>query len=188
MSRDMSRDMTERIAVRLNPALALNVGAAALGITVLLLRGVTWASVGATGLVGVIGLVPAMAQRERVRTLRWLLIASVGIAAFALGRTLSGGPGIQADTLGKLSLVVAAVCEEAFFRRFLYGLIEPRSAFAAAAITTVLFALVHLPMYGIRAMPIDLAAGALLAWQRWASGTWTASAVTHVFVNLIQIG
>jgi hypothetical protein len=33
-------------------------------------------------------------------------------------------------------------------------------------------------------MPIDFAAGLVLGWQRWATGTWTAPAATHVFANL----
>jgi hypothetical protein len=36
-------------------------------------------------------------------------------------------------------------------------------------------------------MPVDLAAGVLLGWQRWATGSWTASAVTHAAANVLMV-
>jgi membrane protease YdiL (CAAX protease family) len=51
----------------------------------------------------------------------------------------------------------------------------------------VAFALVHLPGYGVSAFPINLAAGLLLGWQRWASGGWSAPALTHIAANLLQL-
>jgi hypothetical protein len=37
--------------------------------------------------------------------------------------------------------------------------------------------------YGVAAS-VDLGAGLLLSWQRWASGTWTVPAATHAAANL----
>jgi hypothetical protein len=37
------------------------------------------------------------------------------------------------------------------------------------------------------ALPIDLAAGAVLGWQRWATGSWAVPAVTHVVANLLMV-
>ena len=51
----------------------------------------------------------------------------------------------------------------------------------------MLFALVHLPAYGVVALPVDLGAGLLLSWQRWASGTWTVPAGTHAFANVLAV-
>jgi CAAX prenyl protease-like protein len=51
----------------------------------------------------------------------------------------------------------------------------------------VLFALVHVPVYGISALPVDLGAGALFGWQRAVSGSWSAPAATHVFANLMAV-
>ena len=42
--------------------------------------------------------------------------------------------------------------------------------------SALLFAAVHVPLYGVAALPVDLGAGLLLSWQRWASGTWTVPA------------
>ena len=49
------------------------------------------------------------------------------------------------------------------------------------------FALVHLPAYGVAAMPVDLGAALLLSWQRYASGRWTVPAVTHAVANLLAV-
>jgi hypothetical protein len=41
--------------------------------------------------------------------------------------------------------------------------------------------------YGAAALPLDLGAGLVLAWQRWASGRWTVPASTHAFANLLAV-
>ncbi|MDR7512393.1 MAG: CPBP family glutamic-type intramembrane protease, partial [Armatimonadota bacterium] len=83
--------------------------------------------------------------------------------------------------------LVAAVAEEAFFRRLLYGWLEPLGPIAAIGLAAIAFAAVHVPAWGPAALPVDLAAGVLFGWQRWASGTWTAPAATHVAANLLQV-
>ena len=51
--------------------------------------------------------------------------------------------------------------------------------------SAVLFALVHVTVYGLWVFPLDLAAGLVFGWQRWVSGSWRPSAVTHVVANLL---
>jgi membrane protease YdiL (CAAX protease family) len=51
----------------------------------------------------------------------------------------------------------------------------------------VLFAAVHVPLYGWAALPVDLGAGLLLGWQRHASGTWLVPAATHAVANLLVV-
>jgi len=53
--------------------------------------------------------------------------------------------------------------------------------------SATLFALVHLPAYGTAALPVDLGAGLLLSWQRFASGRWTVPAATHAVANLLAV-
>jgi membrane protease YdiL (CAAX protease family) len=53
--------------------------------------------------------------------------------------------------------------------------------------SALLFALVHLPFYGMAAFPVDLGAGLLFGWQRWSSGTWTVPAATHAAANLMVV-
>jgi membrane protease YdiL (CAAX protease family) len=57
----------------------------------------------------------------------------------------------------------------------------------AIACSALLFGLVHVPAYGIAALPVDVGAGLLLGWQRWASGTWTVPAATHAFANAVVV-
>jgi membrane protease YdiL (CAAX protease family) len=118
---------------------------------------------------------------------RWVVL-TVGLGA-VLSSTLAAGlpppAPLAAAALPMNSL--AAVSEEAFFRRFLYGRLVTLGAIPAVAGSAVLFALVHLPAYGLAALPIDLAAGVLLSWQRWAAGSWTVPAATHVAANLMAV-
>lgn len=82
---------------------------------------------------------------------------------------------------------LAAVAEEAFFRRFVFGALAPGGAALALGGSAVLFAAVHVTVYGFWVLPIDLAAGLVLSWQRWASGSWGVPALTHVLANLMVV-
>jgi membrane protease YdiL (CAAX protease family) len=83
--------------------------------------------------------------------------------------------------------LVAAVAEEALFRRAAYARLLRFGALAAVTGSAALFAAVHLPAYGVAALPVDLGAGLLLSWQRWAAGTWTVPAATHAFANVAAV-
>lgn len=110
-------------------------------------------------------------------------VGAMAVATFLTGPVIPVRLGPQALGLNSL----AAVSEEAFFRRFLYGRLVRVGAVAAVAATALLFALVHLPAYGPAAFWVDLGAGVLLSWQRWASGTWAVPAATHVVANLLVV-
>lgn len=116
------------------------------------------------------------------------MVAIAGLAALALASVLTG-PGIPVRAgAAAISLnVLAAVSEEAFFRRALYGRLVRFGAPAAVVVSALAFALVHLPPYGTAAFPVDLGAGLLLSWQRWASGTWLVPAATHAAANLLAV-
>jgi membrane protease YdiL (CAAX protease family) len=53
--------------------------------------------------------------------------------------------------------------------------------------SAVLFAVVHLSIYGPWSLPVDVAAGLLLSWQRLASGSWHVPAVTHALANVLVV-
>ena len=128
-------------------------------------------------------LVPTRADRPRLRPSLVLAIGlgGVGLAVLAAGRPIQAPLGITAALLS----VLAAVAEEALFRRAAYGWLERYGAAVAVAGSALLFALIHVPLYGGAAFPVDLGAGLLLSWQRWASGTWTVPAATHAAANLL---
>jgi membrane protease YdiL (CAAX protease family) len=111
-------------------------------------------------------------------------VAGVGAAAVAAGRPAAVPFGSWALPLSML----AAVAEEAFFRRTAYAAIERRGGAAAAVlVTSFAFAAIHVPLYGVAALPVDLGAGLLFGWQRWETGDWTVPAATHVAANLIAV-
>jgi membrane protease YdiL (CAAX protease family) len=177
-------------AVAVAPAVALAVAGSALLLLRLRLIGYPSAPVlfaGIYALVGVASLaVPIGPQDDRRLSPAGVLALGVGAIAVA---TALGGPAVpvrlgpQAVALNSL----AAISEEAFFRRFLFGRRAALGAVTAGAATALLFALIHLPAYGLAAFWVDVGAGVLLSWQRWASGTWTVPAATHVAANLLVV-
>ncbi len=113
---------------------------------------------------------------------------ALGVAAFGAARLLAGGHAPARFTLQVvLANTLAAVAEEAWFRRLCFGLLAPAGPVIAIAGSAVLFASVHVATYGFWILPLDLAAGALLGWQRAVSGSWGASAVTHAIGNVLVL-
>ena len=136
----------------------------------------------------IVGLAWPVPRERAVPLLTMLLAVGIGIGAFALGRLIGGGTAPAALTTKIVALnTLAAVGEEAFFRRFVYGALVPSGPVLAVAGSALLFALVHVTVYGAWVLPIDIAAGVLLGWQRWATGSWRAPAVTHVIANVLVV-
>jgi membrane protease YdiL (CAAX protease family) len=128
-------------------------------------------------------------ERPQARApLGWGVALGVGVIGVALAG-VAGGP-VADRRVGALAgglAVLAGVAEEALFRRLLYDRLLRFGVVTAVAGTAVVFALVHLPAYGLVAMPVDLGAALLLSWQRYASGRWTVPAVTHAVANLLAV-
>ncbi|HEV2281340.1 MAG TPA: CPBP family intramembrane glutamic endopeptidase [bacterium] len=160
------------------------------GSTALALRPpATVASVAITLAVGAIGgatPVPRPARADPHGRLGWPAVTALGIAAFAAARVLQHPVAPNLTPLAVAATAVAGVAEELLFRRLLYGALAVYGTALAVAGSAAVFAAVHVPAYGIGALPVDLAAGLLFGWQRWASGSWTASAVTHAAANVLQ--
>jgi len=188
----------------------------AAGVAFLLLRPALWELPGAAAVLaaGYLALAAAAAmgaggdgawpeaRAARPGPLAWPVVLAVGLAG-VVAVALAAGPAfaLRADATAVGLDAVAAVAEEALFRGVLYGLLYglldrgARAALSrwrlpaalAVAGSAVLFALVHVPLYGAAAVPVDLGAGLLLAWQRWASGRWTVPAATHAVANLLAV-
>jgi membrane protease YdiL (CAAX protease family) len=117
-----------------------------------------------------------------------LLVAAIGLGAIAAGiRAAGAAPPLPIVAWTVPLSVLAAVAEEALFRRFVYAELARVSVALAVGGSALLFALVHLPVYGAASFPLDLGAGLLLSWQRWASGTWTVPAASHAAANLLAV-
>jgi membrane protease YdiL (CAAX protease family) len=129
--------------------------------------------------------VPATKERPRVPP---SFVLGIGVASIVFASTIAGPsvPTPHASLALPLSLL-AAVAEEALFRRVAYARLARFGALVAVAGSAILFGMVHLPAYGVAALPVDLGAGVLFGWQRWASGTWLVPAGTHAFANVVAI-
>jgi len=115
-------------------------------------------------------------------------VLAIGIGAFLVGRILvMGSPPASATALAVGLNTLAAVAEEAFFRRLVYGALLASGPGAALVGSAVLFAAVHVTVYGLWVLPLDLAAGLIFGWQRQATGSWGVPAVTHVVANLLVV-
>jgi membrane protease YdiL (CAAX protease family) len=111
-----------------------------------------------------------------------------GFGAVVVAANLSGSRVPLPWSAAALPLsLLAAVAEEALFRRLAYARLESFGAAVAIVGSAALFGLVHVPAYGLSALPVDVGAGLLFGWQRWASGTWTVPAATHAVANAIVV-
>lgn len=134
----------------------------------------------------------AVGGNDRDRTaqgpLGWRLPLLLGLVGVA-GAAVVAGP-VADRRVGAVAAGLAlgaAVAEEALFRRVLYDRLLRFGVVVAVVGSAGVFALVHLPAYGLAAMPVDLGAALLLSWQRYASGRWTVPAVTHAVANLLAV-
>jgi membrane protease YdiL (CAAX protease family) len=126
-------------------------------------------------------------SRSRAR-INPAIVLLIGVGTVVIASVAAGRPPATGFASFSLPLsVLAAIAEEALFRKIAYGWLLRRGAALAIIGSAVLFALVHLPLYGPSAMPVDLGAGLLFGWQRWASGNWTAPAATHAAANILAM-
>jgi membrane protease YdiL (CAAX protease family) len=171
------------------PAAAVAVMAALLGVFVARPQLVgTWPLMGLFAVLLAVGLAWPIARDTSQGAVAVAVALVVGVGAFALGRVVGGGRSPVPFRAGYVTAVtLAAVAEEAFFRRFVYAVLRPGGAPLAVAGSTVLFAVAHVTVYGWWVLPLDLAAGLVLSWQRWASGSWAVPAATHVVANLLVV-
>jgi membrane protease YdiL (CAAX protease family) len=170
------------------------VGLLAMGVTLLLLRpfalgrpGASFILAAAYVALAATSLAPPLRSQEP-QLLVPVMAFGVGAGAILLAG-LVAGPHLPVPVAGQAFVLnsLAAVSEEAFFRRFLFDRLTPFGPAAAVLLTAFLFALIHVHLYGMPAVWVDLGAGLLLSWQRWATGRWTTSAATHVLANLVAV-
>lgn len=187
-------------AARLQPSLAAGSAvAAALGCGALAARPALLAGTrhpfdlllllfGALLVVGVALPVPLLAAQLSDGRRRVPFALLIGTVAFGLGRLfVSGHAPAHLTTSVVLANLFAAVAEEVWFRRVCYGLLAPAGPAIAVAGSAILFALVHVSIYGFWILPLDLAAGALLGWQRAVTGSCATPVVTHMVANLLVL-
>jgi membrane protease YdiL (CAAX protease family) len=81
--------------------------------------------------------------------------------------------------------ILVATAEEVLLRGVLFDAIGQRFGLSGAAVLSSLaFALIHVPLYGWTVVPLDIAAGVWLCGLRLESGGVTAAAVAHALADL----
>jgi membrane protease YdiL (CAAX protease family) len=122
---------------------------------------------------------------------RGALLGVAGAAVLLAGPLLRGGP-LQARAPSGFLLwewvpVVVAVglAEEVALRGVLYSALrEAGGDVAAIGVAALAFGLLHVPLYGWGALPLDLAVGVWLGVLRMVSGGVLAPATAHVLADL----
>ena len=120
----------------------------------------------------------------------WSLgIGLVGFGGLVLGPIMVAGvqlrPHVGSAAWWAVTVTLVAAAEEVAIRGALFSALDGVAGPAAAVvITTVAFALIHVPFYGWHVMPLDLAVGAWLGGLRLWSGSASAPAVAHIFADL----
>jgi membrane protease YdiL (CAAX protease family) len=127
------------------------------------------------------------------------LTATAGDLAVGLaGAALISAPAALADLVRPAALPgltgfagwavvvgVVAAAEEIFLRGALYdALYAVGGTTVAVGGAAVAFSLLHIPLYGWRVLPLDLAVGLVLGVLRHRGGSATAPAIAHVVADL----
>ena len=124
--------------------------------------------------------------------LRSLVVGSVG-GLILVAVPLLVGPASRAVTGMRAEPFVAwlavtalvATAEEALLRGALLAALDEAGGTLLAVIgSSAAFALMHVPVYGWGVVPIDLAAGVLLAGLRYLTGGTAAPTVAHLLADL----
>ena len=117
-----------------------------------------------------------------------LALVAVGLVGPALGGTsFIGGLGRPAAPFVPWAAVVVAVAvgEEAILRGALFDrLLRAGGVPVALLVTTLAFALLHVPLYGWHVVPLDLAVGLTLGGLRLGTGGFVAPAVAHAAADI----
>jgi membrane protease YdiL (CAAX protease family) len=135
---------------------------------------------------------------QRPATVRLIGACTLGAAAGAVlcaaplvGHLRAPGGTLALSEFPVWAAVVGCVsaAEEAFLRGALWSVVavwRPGRAgpWWALAVTSVAFAVLHVPFYGPQVLPLDLAVGVLLGALRQLSGGVAASAVAHAVADL----
>jgi membrane protease YdiL (CAAX protease family) len=117
------------------------------------------------------------------------LVGGTALLALALA-TRWPGPWLPFQPAGSFLpwaaiTVLVATAEEVVLRGVLFdALDEVSGTVVALAATSVVFALVHVPLYGWHVVPLDLGVGLVLGGLRVLTGGIAAPAVAHVVADL----
>jgi membrane protease YdiL (CAAX protease family) len=175
-------------------AVALRIWVGGVGVAQSAPAGLTFAAaLGALALADRLSFGPS--RRGASRSGRRPSALRAGLAGAALICAPAALSHLWAGTLGSptwagfgpwLLVVTAVACmEEVLLRGRLFDAAQLLSGPGPAVVLCAfLFALLHVPLYGWQALPLDTAVGLVLGGLRVWSGTWAAPAVAHVAADV----
>lgn len=135
-----------------------------------------------------VGIAAGVGLRLPRPTRRDLPVAVLGTLALCAAPALRAGlHTVSWPGFGWWAVVAGfvAVAEELLLRGALFDLlIRAHGPAAAVVVTAVAFGLLHVPVYGVRALPLDLGVGVVLGVLRLIGGTVWAPAVCHTLTDL----
>jgi membrane protease YdiL (CAAX protease family) len=136
----------------------------------------------------------AVIAGTRLTRIAWSgVVVGFGGAAALVALSLLGLPAITLGARAPAStltwwvplVTVVAAAEELVLRGVLFDAVRSHlGEVMAVAVTALLFAIIHLPLYGAGAVPIDLCVGVFLGCLRVGTGGVTAPLVAHVLADL----
>ena len=135
------------------------------------------------------GILPARSLVRIARTLAIGLVGGTALVVLALA-TRWPGPWLPfrpaASFLPWVAVtVLVATAEEVVLRGALFdALDEAGGTLVALAATSVVFALLHVPLYGWHVVPLDLGVGLVLGGLRALTGGVAAPAIAHAVADL----
>jgi membrane protease YdiL (CAAX protease family) len=168
-------------------AIAAGVGALLLRIMVIGAPGATVVFAAVLAALAVVSLAMPVGAGTAAWLPQWIVLALGAAAVIAIAIVVDARVPLPHGGLVLVLGVAAAASEELFFRRLVYGTLDAWHPAVAIIGSALLFAVVHVPLYGAPVFWVDLGAGLLFSWQRWASGNWTTPAATHALANVLAV-
>jgi len=150
------------------------------------------AAIGALSATGAMSGTSATRPASWPRTIALGLLGGGALVALALaGQAAASLPQLPTLIRGDafvpwgIATIVVATGEEAVLRGVLFDRLTRGSGiWLAILITSLAFALMHVPFYGWRVVPLDLGVGIWLAGLRLASGGIVAPSIAHAVADL----
>ena len=130
---------------------------------------------------------PLQLQRPSARSIAIGLAGGAAIVAIPLAVHAIAAPAFQPQPFAIWTAVTCLVAagEEAMLRGAIFDRARAAAGLGAAVVlTSVLFALMHVPLYGWSGVPVDFGAGLVLCGLRVLGGGVAAPVIAHAIADL----
>ena len=199
----MTTTAEPRVSWRVRPAYGDLARAALVGLGLAGIVGVRWAvtepgtnealAIGLGFGLALLALAIAGGERHVEGPRARAILIGLGGGAVLVAVALTGRIGVAGPTLGlaapflpwALITILVGTAEELVLRGVLFRLLTRSGGGAVAVLaTSIVFALMHVPLYGWHVVPLDFGVGLWLAGLRLVSGGVAAPAIAHSVADL----